>query len=659
MATIYLSSSFEDLKDYRRVVVDALHKSGHQVIAMEDYVAADHRPVDKCLKDVEQADIYIGLFAFRYGYVPPTQHNNSKGWSITELEFRHAEGLKRPALTFIAKEAAGIPLNFVDAYTGEGAKGEHINTLRKYLLREKLASVFSSPHELATLVLAAVTKHLDGKKQPELPVSNVSATPMAVTWDIEKNGSPYPGLMRFTRKYTPVFFGRDAEISEILDRLRLPEGRFLIISGASGTGKSSLVDAGVLPRIEMTGITGDHPYQCVRMAPSQGRHPFDALMRPLHGYAEQAGMDAYTVSEQLVSQPDHLPQRLHDIVSKCLKTGEFVLFLDQMEELFTVCDRSQAHGFLAALYRAAHEARFRVIATIRSDFLHYCHEQADLLRILNGRGHIGLGPIDAGSIREMILKPAQCAGLSLSEKLVRRLTSEAGHEPGNLPLLAFALQHLFDKREGEELTEQAYDGMGGLAGAIGTKADQVMDTLAADARGTFDTVFAELVHLERERKPTRKRASLAAFKTNKAANQLIETLAGPKCRILVKAGEGIEATVEVAHEKLFTAWSNLKGWIDASGEALRDIEHAEEEARRWQQGGDNPQELWLGTRAKNVLASLERFDKKVSSELERFLRPQQLLMARLDRGWAVPSGSPIDRPKARGVRRSAAWCWPV
>ena len=104
MATIYLSSTYEDLKEYRRVVFDALRKSGYQVIAMEDYVATDQRPVDKCLKDVEKADIYIGLFAFRYGYVPPVQHTNPKGWSITELEFRRAESLSKSCLTFVVKD---------------------------------------------------------------------------------------------------------------------------------------------------------------------------------------------------------------------------------------------------------------------------------------------------------------------------------------------------------------------------------------------------------------------------------------------------------------------------------------------------------------------------------------------------------------------------
>jgi hypothetical protein len=159
MATIYLSSTYEDLKEHRTVVFEALRKSGYHVIAMEDYVAADQRPVDKCLKDVEQADIYVGLFAFRYGYVPPVEHDNPKGLSITELEFRHAAGLKKQCLTFVVKETTPWPPVFTDAQTSKD-KGERINTLRQYLLQEKLASEFSSPYQLSTLVLAAVTKHL-------------------------------------------------------------------------------------------------------------------------------------------------------------------------------------------------------------------------------------------------------------------------------------------------------------------------------------------------------------------------------------------------------------------------------------------------------------------------------------------------------------------
>lgn len=98
MARVYLSSTYEDLKNYRRAVYEALRKGGHDVKTMENYVAADQRPVDKCLKDVEEADVYVGLFAFRYGYVPPAQHHNPEARSITELAYRHlaqAQGLDR------------------------------------------------------------------------------------------------------------------------------------------------------------------------------------------------------------------------------------------------------------------------------------------------------------------------------------------------------------------------------------------------------------------------------------------------------------------------------------------------------------------------------------------------------------------------------------
>jgi len=105
MTTIYLSSTYEDLKEYREVVYKALRKSGYDFIAMEDYVATDQRPVDKCLEDLRKANIYVGIFAFRYGYVPPDSHGNPDKLSITELEFRQAESLKKPCLTFVVNES--------------------------------------------------------------------------------------------------------------------------------------------------------------------------------------------------------------------------------------------------------------------------------------------------------------------------------------------------------------------------------------------------------------------------------------------------------------------------------------------------------------------------------------------------------------------------
>lgn len=124
-----------------------------------------------------------------------------------------------------------------------------------------------------------------------------------------------------------------------------------------------------------------------------------------------------------------------------------------------------------------------------------------------------------------------------------------------------------------------------------------MAGLAIDVRSAFDNVFAELVHLERERPPTRKRASCARFIPDKAANHLIDALAGPDCRVLVKSGNERDSVVEVAHEKLFVAWHKLKDWIESSGVDLRLIDYAEEAATRWHDLGGYLHELWRYERA--------------------------------------------------------------
>lgn len=631
MITIYLSSTYEDLKDYRRVVIEGLRNIGHDVKTMENYVAVDQRPVDKCLKDVEAADIYVGIFAFRYGYVPPLQHNNPNNLSITELEYRRAEALGKPCLTFVVKDTTPWARSNDDAYASED-KGERIKALRQHLLTEKLASPFESPQELAKLVLAAVTNYLAEHKQSEPAKTRRADTPPPISWDIAKDGSPYPGLMHFTRKYAPVFFGRDLEVGEILDRVREPEGRFLLIGGASGSGKSSLVDAGVLPRIEQHGI-GGKTYTGVRMLPSEGSHPFDALLRPLHEYAERAGVKPYQVAEHLLKHPADLSGHLQEIVTKGLDTDGLMLFVDQMEELFTVRDQAHANAFLSALSQAAQEAHIHVIATIRSDFLPHCHEHSDLLKVLNGRGYYALAAPDGRSLHDMIAKPAHCAGLTISDRLVRRLVNEVARERGSFPLLAFALQQLFDKRVHDELTEAAFDQMGGLAGAIRTHVVSVEETIGtvtgADDGHVYAKLFAPLVAVTMERTPTRKRAAKASF--DPTTQSVIEILT--KERFLIAEGTEQHSLIAVAHEKLFEGWPRLATWIEANREQLFVLWRAESEAGEWERHGYDLNYLWPAERLKKLQGILQGPDhehQQANETVRLYAAPQLKLIERLE-----------------------------
>ena len=210
MATIYLSSTYEDLKEYREVVYKALRKIGDDVIAMEDYVATDKRPVDKCLDDVRKADIYVGVFGFRYGFVPPDSHGNPDKLSITELEFRQAEKLNKPILAFVVNESTPWRADFMDSQKSED-RGERVSCFRKYLLTEKTASSFSAPHELATLVLAAVTKQKEAENRTDQVDKQERESASAVIWDIEKAG-PHPTLALCTSRASTPRYSSDVRL---------------------------------------------------------------------------------------------------------------------------------------------------------------------------------------------------------------------------------------------------------------------------------------------------------------------------------------------------------------------------------------------------------------------------------------------------------------
>lgn len=579
---IYLSSTYEDLQVYRRTVVEALRKGGYQVIAMEDYVASDQRPVEKCLKDVEDTDLYIGLFAFRYGYIPPSNHQNPNGWSITELEFRRAEELGKPCLTFIVDDATPWPRAFDDAYTGE-VKGDYIKHLRHYLRTEKLASTFSSPHELSSLVLAAVTKHLEIVKNPESAGTQEKDVKHTVIWDIKAKGSPYPGLMHFTRKYAPVFAGRDLEIREILDRLFSQNVHFILISGNSGVGKSSVIDAGVLPRIEENPIPGFESCLCLRMLPSQGNHPFSALMGALHPYATQAGLKPEEIADELTESPEMFPTYIRKILSDGTNHDGLVLFIDQMEELFTVHDIKESNNFLKSLFQALNENLICVLATIRSDYLHYCHNHSDLLKILRGPGHYPLGHVEPFMLSDMIVKPAQLSDLLVNERLTRRIVSDMTFESGNLPLLGFVLNQLFELRLDNSLSEVAYKKMGGITGAIAQHAESVEGTIRREqgpkSFELLSKLFQSLVILNLEGLPTRRRPLISEFshEMKKLINLLVEV------RLLQIEGESKEATVSLSHEKLFDAWPSLTEYVASNKKKLVDQSLLESRARKWEE----------------------------------------------------------------------------
>ena len=399
-----------------------------------------------------------------------------------------------------------------------------------------------------------------------------------------------------------------------------PNGRCLIISGASGSGKSSLIGAGLWRAlIKEDRIPGSRAWEWLRIHPGSSKSsPFVSLAWGLHSL--RIAQQPEELVEKLAADPNSLGTLLS---SRSTGDRELLLFVDQLEELFTTGFKDEDIGnFLKHLVTCAGDKqnRLRVIATLRSEFIARLEESESVLPLLNAGCNYHLGLVSPRVLQDMIEMPANATGYQFEPRLVDDILTEASQEPGALPLVAYALKQLFDRRQERMFTRKAYEEIGGVAGAIGTAANQVIEGLDKEALGAFDKVFAELVHIERDRPPTRKRATLATFKSDESAKKLVYALTGQECRVLVVGGDTREPSVEVAHEKLFTAWPKLNEWINNGGDALRLIDHASEAARRWHEGGENLQEIWLPSRAAEVLDALQRFGKQASLVLDRFLQ---------------------------------------
>ena len=228
---IYLSATYGDLKEHREKVYRALRQLGHDAIAMEDYVATDQRPLDKCLEDVAGCDLYVGVFAHRYGYIP--DYNNPDRRSITELEYRHARALGKPYLVFLLEDATPWPPPLMDVFTGDGDQGARVRTLREELGRERLASFFSTSDQLAQQVSVAVTKELDrlaASQHTYQLVGGLPAVPTGRVWTIP------PPVRSFT--------GRDEQLVALRAQLAGQGGATLVptaaLYGMGGVGKTQL-----------------------------------------------------------------------------------------------------------------------------------------------------------------------------------------------------------------------------------------------------------------------------------------------------------------------------------------------------------------------------------------------------------------------------------
>lgn len=450
--------------------------------------------------------------------------------------------------------------------------------------------------------------------------------------------SPFPGLRAFDEKDAPVYFGRGRDTDGLIGRLT-KGARFIAVVGVSGSGKSSLVAAGLKPRLKHNAIQGSRNWRWIRFTPGElGENPFVALAAGCKPAFARRNLTPRDAAERLAADHTVLEEWVGLMLEDAPEWSELVLFVDQFEELFTVVKPSYRVPFSELLAHAADLPRLRTVVTLRADFYHRCVELIALAGLLR-TGSYPLAAAGVGALYEMITRPVERAGLSFEPPdLPNRILDDSGNDPGALPLMAFALAELYERRSDEgQLTADAYYGFGGVQGVIGQRAEETFTGLNAEARAALPEVFRELVEvdpIESGWVATRRRAPLVEATNTHGAQQLVEAFL--KSRLLLpNEGEDQRRSVEVAHEALLRNWPRLVEWIEKTGEDLAMLRQLERSAEEWSVQHQRGDLRWPRRRRRQVKAALGRLNREPGDTARAFLMAGRRHAQRMTAGLAV------------------------
>ena len=393
-------------------------------------------------------------------------------------------------------------------------------------------------------------------------------------------GNPYRGLRPFEADHRQLFFGRSAELGVAIDRLRAEP--FVLVSGDSGSGKSSLCRAAVLPAIGDGALGDGRVWKRVTLVP--GRRPLHALAAALATALDIPEEDADTALRGDVAT-------VRGFLKAQLGTDRgLVIFVDQLEELATLAESGESIAADRALARiGAGSPGVRLLATARADFLGRLAALPDLGDSLT-RALLFLRPLGKEEIRDVIVGPAIATGVTFeSEALVDTLVEATAGTEGGLPLLQFALAELWTARDAEKnvITAASLESLGGVEGALAKHADQVIAALTPAQQSAVRRVLVRLVTSEGTRA---RRTETELTRGDPAARASLDALVNGRLLVAHHADDG--SAYELAHEVLVRGWTTLRGWLleDADQNLLRDRVH--QAAAEWERLHKSRDALW-------------------------------------------------------------------
>ncbi len=559
--------------------------------------------IKRGLPKPSQCDLVIVILWSRIGTPLPAEYTKSDGTAYlsgTEWEYHDAitarKGSGRPAVWVYRRDLVPA-LNLEDPeFDEKRGQWQKVKDFFQTFVGEDGSltggvNAYQAPDEFRRQFeqhlrdrLTAVLEELPGEEPKE------SLPPEAEVKDREIwTDAPYPGLEAFKPEQAPIFFGRGPEVDQLLEILRDPAIRFVAVVGASGSGKSSLVAAGLIPRLQAGALPGSSRWVDITFRPGErGDDPFLALAYSLKAALGTTGRRADELAEELRVKPDGFASFVGQLLSGSPQAAEFLLVVDQFEEIFTLVADDDRARFIEFIETVVGTPQVRVLATIRADFTANVAEAPALAQLFQGRGIFLLSAPGVLALTEMIRRPAQVAGYEIRDDLCDRILQDTGTGAGALALMAFALHEVYEHGKASgQFTLQDYESLDGVAGAIQSQAERALQRLGKPDERALHALFSDLMEVNDQGVATRRRASFEQIRQDPSKARLAEALVD--ARILVTDLEQAEnPTLEVAHEAVFTGWRRLSRWIESNAGALRLCRRLALAARDWQQAGAPP-----------------------------------------------------------------------
>jgi WD40 repeat protein/DNA-binding SARP family transcriptional activator/energy-coupling factor transporter ATP-binding protein EcfA2 len=456
--------------------------------------------------------------------------------------------------------------------------------------------------------------------------------------------NPYKGLRAFGEADALDFFGRETMGRRLVEQLR--EERFVAVVGPSGSGKSSLVLAGLLPALRQGALSGSEMWRIAEMSP--GEFPLEELVAALLRVAVNPPV---TLIEQLDADERGLCRAVKRILPG--DTSELVLVVDQLEELFTlVADEDPRSQFLTLLARAANDprSRMRVVVTLRADFYDRPLRHREFAELLRDRV-LSLTPLSPEEIERAISVPAAAVGVSLEQGLLAEIVADVLDEPGALPLLQYALTELFAQRDAATMTRFAYGSIGGVSGALASRADELFAGLGESGQAAARQFFLQLVAVGEGEADTRRPVALADLASldvdQEALAECLDAFGASRLLSFNRDPRTGASTVDIAHEALLVEWGRLREWIDGAREEVRAHRRLTVRATEWAESAHDPSFLLRGT-------ELARFEAwGAESGLAQTVLEREFLRGSLDEREAVLAEEESRRVKQAALERRA------